>query len=111
MYLQTVFSPMTLRPLVFDFPGTLTEDHTELLAWWGSQDEVLETSLIRAARRLLKPWLDGERRLNYAFCYEALDKIRNPVNQLITNTFGDPFEASHGESKMDAVQAEGSKTS
>ena len=39
------------------------------------------------------------RSLNYAFCYEALDKITDPFHQLMKNTFGDVFEAAHVEWK------------
>ena len=88
MHLESIFVPMALRPWLFEFPEKLTEDDFDLIEWWMSEDEVTETSLIRAARRLLKPWLDGERRLNYEFCYRILNETTKPAAQLIATTAG-----------------------
>ena len=57
-------------------------------------------SLVRAATSPREPWFDGEVRLDYEFCYKALDDIRKPAETELDNILAfvkqqvDPDEAN-----------------
>jgi len=81
----------TFKPHIYQFPAKLTADDAEFVHWWMSEDDGFAAAWIDALSRLLRPWLDGQRALDYAACYRFLAHVYERSRGLIRGAEHEAF--------------------
>lgn len=74
--------PDFYRPFAYALPERIDASNADVLDWLETPDQALTTALTEALQRLLGPWLDGERRLNYGAAYAFLEALAQRSRKL-----------------------------
>jgi len=72
---RLILQPTVYRQLAYRLPGKITAGQAELFDWLGSPDDSMSASLVDVLERLLAPWLEGSRPLNYPAAYAFLQAL------------------------------------
>jgi hypothetical protein len=67
-----LLEPYFFRLPIYGIPERVSEREAELLLWYWSRDDDFTTAWISALERLLAPWLEKKRHLDYAACYRLI---------------------------------------
>jgi hypothetical protein len=90
-----LLKPYFFRLPLYGTPAILSARHAPLLLWYWESDEIFATAWVTVLDRLLAPWLERERRLDYAACYRLLQAAIDQQNVF--------FRRAKGEGALDTV--------